>query len=150
MVEKKKVPHLDLTLSTTDQPGATQLIKKAVKTGQAVNVLMTDIKAKTRRKHQEPQEGPKTTTSGPVDTEKLATAEPILLFTDADIDQTQQHDVKKALLTLWQDLDDVRQLHNVKVTMDTGGFAYGAYKATEYAQKRVAKAYKLLTGEDLP
>ena len=39
MEEKKKVPHLDLTLSTTEQPGATQLIKKAVKTGQAVNVL---------------------------------------------------------------------------------------------------------------
>ena len=44
----------------------------------------------------------------------------------------------------------VRQLRNVKVTMDAGGFAYGAYKATEYAQKRVAKAYKELTGEDLP
>ena len=34
--------------------------------------------------------------------------------------------------------------------MDTGGFSYGAYKATEYAQKRVAKAYKDITGEDLP
>ena len=39
MVDRKKVPHLDLTLSTRHQPGATQLIKKAVKTGQAVNVL---------------------------------------------------------------------------------------------------------------
>ena len=85
MVEKKKVPHLDLTQSLRHQRGA-----------------------------------------------------------------EQHHDTKKALLTLWQDLDDVRQLHNVKVTMDAGGFAYGAYKATEYAQKRVAKAYKDITGEDLP
>lgn len=67
-----------------------------------------------------------------------------------DITTLDPHDTKKVLLTLWQDLDDVRQLHNVKVTMDAGGFAYGAYKATEYAQKRVAKAYKELTGEDLP
>ena len=115
-----------------------------------LGVRMTDIKAKTRRKQPEQQTGPETTTAGPVDTEQPTTAEPILLFTDADIDQTQQHDVKKALLTIWQDLDDVRQLHNVKVTMDAGGFAYGAYKATEYAQKRVAKAYKDITGEDLP
>lgn len=70
---------------------------------------------------------------------------------DADIEPAQQlHDVKKALLTLWQDLDDVRQMNNIKVTMDTGGFAYGAYKATEYAQKRLSKAYKDITGEDLP
>lgn len=39
MVDRKKVPHLDLTLSLRRQPGAAQLIKKAVKTGQAVNVL---------------------------------------------------------------------------------------------------------------
>ena len=39
MVDKKKVPHLDITLSTRQQPDATQLIKKAVKSGQAVNVL---------------------------------------------------------------------------------------------------------------
>ena len=39
MVEKKKVPHLDLTLSLRRQPGAAQLIKKAVKSGQSVNVL---------------------------------------------------------------------------------------------------------------
>ena len=74
-----------------------------------------------------------------------------MLITDEDIEPAQQlHDVKKALLTLWQDLDDVRQMNNIKFTMDTGGCAYGAYKATEYAQKRVAKAYKELTGEDLP
>ena len=39
MVEKKKVAHLDLTLSLRRQPGAAQLIKKAVKSGRPVNVL---------------------------------------------------------------------------------------------------------------
>ena len=39
MVDRKKVPHLDLTQLLRHQPGATQLIKKAVKTGKAVNVL---------------------------------------------------------------------------------------------------------------
>ena len=115
-----------------------------------LGVRMNDIKAKTRRKQQEPQKWLETATTGPVD-EKPATAEPILLFTDEDIEPAQQlHDVKKALMTLWQDLDDVRQMNNIKVTMDTGGFAYGAYKATEYAQKRLSKAYKDITGEDLP
>jgi transcriptional regulator with XRE-family HTH domain len=136
--------------SNIEQMKSAPLKSVAQRLADVLGVRMTDIKAKTRRKHQEPQEGPETTTSGPVDTEKIATAEPILLFTDADIEPEQQHDTKKALLTLWQDLDDVRQLHNVKVTMDAGGFAYGAYKATEYAQKRVAKAYKDITGEDLP
>jgi hypothetical protein len=39
MVEKKKVPHLDLTVSLRRQPGAAQLVKKAVKSGRPVNVL---------------------------------------------------------------------------------------------------------------
>ena len=39
MEDRKKVRHLDLTVSLRHQPGATQLIKKAVKTGKAVNVL---------------------------------------------------------------------------------------------------------------
>ncbi len=39
MVEKKKVPHLDLTVSLRRQPGAAQLIKKTVKSGRPVNVL---------------------------------------------------------------------------------------------------------------
>ena len=39
MVDRKKVPHLDLTQSLRHQRGAAQLIKKAVKSGQAVNVL---------------------------------------------------------------------------------------------------------------
>ena len=39
MVEKKKVAHLDLTLSLRRQPGAAQLIKKTVKSGRPVNVL---------------------------------------------------------------------------------------------------------------
>ena len=72
----------------------------------------------------EPQEEPETATTGPVDTEKLATAEHILLFTDADIEPAKQYDAKKALLTIWQELDDIRQMNNVKVTMDTGGLFY--------------------------
>lgn len=137
-------------LSNIERMESAPLKSVAQRLADVLGVRMTDIKAKTRRKQQEPQEWHKIETSEPVEIEKPATAEPILLFTDADIDQTQHHDVKKALLTLWQDLDDVRQLHNVKVTMDTGGFAYGAYKATEYAQKRLSKAYKDITGEDLP
>ena len=39
MIEKKKVPHLDLTVSLRRQPGAAQLIKKTVKSGRPVNVL---------------------------------------------------------------------------------------------------------------
>ena len=39
MVEKKKVSHLDLTVSLRRQPGAAQLIKKTVKSGRPVNVL---------------------------------------------------------------------------------------------------------------
>ena len=138
-------------LSNIERMESAPLKSVAQRLADVLGVRMTDIKAKTRRKRQEPQEGQETDTSGPVEAEQPATADPILLFTDADIDQTQKrHDVKKALLTLWQDLDDVRQFHNVKVTMDTGGFAYGAYKATEYAQKRLSKAYKDITGEDLP
>ena len=39
MVDRKKVPHLDLTKSLRQQPGAAQLVKKAVKSGRPVNVL---------------------------------------------------------------------------------------------------------------
>ena len=157
LADAAKISHGQL--SNIEQMKSAPLKSVAQRLADVLGVRMTDIKAKTRRKQQQPPEEPETDTSGPVDTEKLATAEPILLFTEDDaltqglvIEQkpTQQHDTKKALLTLWQDLDDVRQLHNVKVTMDAGGFAYGAYKATEYAQKRVAKAYKDITGEDLP
>ena len=137
-------------LSNIEQMKIAPLKSVAQRLADVLGVRMTDIKAKTRRKRQEPQEELETATTGPVDTDKLATAEPILLFTDADIEPAKQYDAKKALLTIWKDLDDVRQMNNVKVTMDTGGFAYGAYKATEYAQKRVAKAYKDITGEDLP
>lgn len=149
LADAAKISHGQL--SNIEQMKSAPLKSVAQRLADVLGVRMNDIKAKTRRKQQEQHEWHKIETSEPVEIEKPATDEPILLFTDADIDQTQQrHDVKKALLTLWQDLDDVRQLHNVKVTMDTGGFAYGAYKATEYAQKRVAKAYKDITGEDLP
>ena len=147
LADAAKISHGQL--SNIEQMKSAPLKSVAQRLADVLGVRMTDIKAKTRRK-QQPQEGPETTTSGPVEVKQTATAEPILLFTDADIEPAQQHDTKKALLKLWQDLDDVRQLHNVKVTMDAGGFAYGAYKATEYALKRVAKAYKDITGEDLP
>ncbi len=149
LADAAKISHGQI--SNIEQMKSAPLKSVAQRLADVLGVRMTDIKAKTRRKRQELQEGPETATTGPVDTEKLATAEPILLFTDADIEPAQQlHDVKKALLTLWQDLDDVRQMNNIKVTMDTGGFPYGAYKATEYAQKRLSKAYKDITGEDLP
>ena len=135
LADAAKISHGQL--SNIEQMKSAPLKSVAQRLADVLCVRMIDIKAKTRRKQQEPQERP-------------ATAEPILLFTDADIEPEQQHDTKKVLLKLWQDLDDVRQLHNVKVTMEAGGFAYGAYKATEYALKRVAKAYKDITGEDLP
>ena len=127
-------------LSNIERMESAPLKSVAQRLADVLGVRMNDIKAKTRRKQQEPQKWLETATTGP-----------ILLFTDEDIEPAQQlHDVKKALLTLWQDLDDVRQMNNIKVTMDTGGFAYGAYKATEYAQKRLSKAYKDITGEVLP